>query len=72
MSNVETFVLVELEEITGEWMFGQQVEQGRREIIKRIVRTYESRERANQDLELLQEAMPASRFNVQAVEFIDR
>ena len=39
--------------------------------ISRVVRSYLSRRRAEEDLELLREMDPATSYEVQAVEYID-
>ena len=43
-----------------------------RTIIKRIVRTFESRARAEEDLELLMEANPSARYRIDPVQHIER
>jgi len=43
-----------------------------RTIVKRIVRTFESRARAEEDLELLMEANPAARYRIDPVQHIER
>lgn len=63
-TNDETFVLVEMSDEIG--ALG-----GSHQRIKRIVRTYLSRSRADEDLALLCNAMPDCCFNVAPVEHID-
>lgn len=43
-----------------------------RDVIKRVVRTYESRERADEDLELLNQAAHAGRYRIDDVDHIER
>lgn len=43
-----------------------------RNVIKRVVRTYESRERADEDLELLTKAAPGVCYRIDDVDHIER
>ena len=66
MASIDSFcVLVEIEEL-----FISDNE--RRDVIKRLVRTYESRGRAGDDLELLRDAVPGVLFRIDDVPYIDR
>lgn len=42
------------------------------EFIKRVVRSYESRTRAEEDLELLQTAAPGARYRIDDITHIER
>lgn len=61
----DTYVLVEKDRI---WLADDQP----REIIKAVIRTYESNGRAQDDLALLQQMLPSLRFDILPVEYIDR
>lgn len=43
-----------------------------RDVIKRVVRTYESRERADEDLDLLTNAAPGVNYRIDDVDHIER
>lgn len=65
----ETFVLVESQRIAGEGDIAGITRPIT--VIKRVVRTYLSRGRADEDVMLLRDAMPDRHFDVQTAEHID-
>lgn len=67
MSLTETHVLVELEAVATP----DSPTDYKRDIIKRVLRTYLSADRAEEDLALLRDATPDARFAIQHVEHID-
>lgn len=69
MSTIDSLqVLIEIEVITEMENFNVSSSN----VIKRIVRTFESRARAEEDLELLMEANPSARYRIDPVQHIER
>lgn len=71
MATIDTLcALVELETIEEQPGDGPHLR--KRDVIKRIVRTYEGEARAAEDLELLSDANPAIRYRIEQITHIER